>query len=90
VNAGTNGQPSATTKISDEFAMSHDYIFVMDSNGSTLHVWMLDGKPKLDVDLGPQLGPGYRRAPPIALSPRHELFILDAPKSRVLRYRVNL
>jgi hypothetical protein len=86
----TSGQPSATTKISDEFAVSHDYIFVMDSNGSTLHVWTLDGKPKLDVDLGVQLGPGYRAAPPIALSPRHELFVLDAPKSRILRYRVNL
>lgn len=76
-------------KISDEFAVSHDYIFVMDSNGSMLHVWTLDGKPKLDVDLAPQIGQGYRAVPPIALSPRRELFILDAPKSRVLRYRVN-
>jgi DNA-binding beta-propeller fold protein YncE len=89
-NAGTSGQPNAATKISDEFAVSHDYIFVMDSNGSTLHVWGLDGKPRLDVDLGPQLGPGHRAAPPIALSPRHELFVLDEPKARVLRYRVNL
>src|SRR5208282_6085007 len=99
-NAGTSGQTSATmnasgqtsatTKISDEFAVSRDTIFVMDSNGTTLHVWSVDGKPKLDVDLGPQLGPGYHAAPPIALSPRHELFVLDAPKARVLRYRVNL
>ena len=98
-NASTSGQSSATTnvsgtsvttKISDEFAVSKDYIFVMDSNGSTLHVWSVDGKPKLDVDLGPQLGPGYHAAPPIALSARHELFVLDAPKARVLRYRVNL
>ena len=91
-SATTNasGQPSATTKISDEFAVSKDYIFMMDANGATLHVWSVDGKPKLDVDLGPQLGPGYHAAPPIALSPRHELFVLDAPKARVLRYRVNL
>lgn len=99
-NAGASGQTSATTnassqssvttKISDEFAVSHDYIFMMDSNGTTLHVWSVDGKPKLDVDLGLELGPGYHAAPPIALSPRHELFVLDAPKARVLRYRVNL
>jgi streptogramin lyase len=89
-NAGTSGQASATTKISNEFAVSHDYIFMMDSNGTTLHVWSVDGKPKLDVDLGPQLGPGYHAAPPIALSPRHELFVLDESKARVLRYRVNL
>lgn len=74
-------------KISDEFAVSRDAIFVMDANGTTLHVWGVDGRPKLDVDLGPQLGPGHHAAPPIALSPRHELFVLDAPKARVLRYR---
>ena len=78
-------------KISDQFAVSHDYIFVMDANGTTLHVWSVDGKPKLDVDLGPQLGPpGHRAAPPIALSPRHELFVLDEAKARILRYRVSL
>jgi streptogramin lyase len=89
-NAGASGQSSVGTKISDEFAVSKDYVFMMDSNGTTLHVWSVDGKPKLDVDLAPQLGPGYHAAPPIALSSRHELFVLDAPKARVLRYRVNL
>ena len=45
-------------KISDEFAVSHDYIFMMDANGTMLHIWTIDGKPKLDVDLAPQLGHG--------------------------------
>lgn len=79
----------ADPKISDEFAVSRDYVFVMDANGTMLHVWTLDGKPKLDVDLAPQLGRERGPAPPIALSSRKELFVLDASKPRVLHYRVN-
>ena len=81
--------PSVDPKISDEFAVSRDYIFVMDANGTMLHVWTIDGKPKLDVDLAPQLGREHGPAPALALSPRKELFVLDASQARVLRYRVN-
>lgn len=88
---GTVAPPAdADPKISDEFAVSRDYIFIMDSNGTMLHVWTIDGKPKLDIDLAPQLGRDRGPAPAIALSPRKELFVLDAAKPRVLRYRVNL
>lgn len=87
---GTVAPPSESDpKISDEFAVSHDYIFVIDANGTMLHVWTLDGKPKLDFDLAPQLGRQHGPAPAIAYSPRKELFVLDATKPRVLRYRVN-
>ena len=54
-----------------------------------LHVVGTDGSPKLDVDLAPQLGQGHRRAPALAVSPRPELLVLDAPESRVLRYRIS-
>jgi hypothetical protein len=71
------------------FAVSNNEIFVMDSNGRTLHVVTTDGNPRLDMDLAPQLGQGSRPAPPLAVSPQHELLVLDAPEHRVLGYRIN-
>jgi hypothetical protein len=76
-------------KLSDRFALSQNYIFVMDADGRMLHVWTLDGAPKLDMDLAPELGQAPRSAPPIAVSPRGELLVLDMPEARVLRYRIN-
>jgi len=90
---GTTGGPATTAadpKISDEFAISRDNIFVMDANGTTVHVWTIDGHPKLDVNLAPQLGRERGPAPAIAVSSHKELFVLDTSKSRVLRYRLNL
>ena len=71
------------------FAIWSNSIFVMDSNGLTLHVVTTDGAPKLDVDLAPQLGQGKRRAPALAVSTRPELLVLDSPESRVLRYLIS-
>ena len=71
------------------FAVSNNEIFVMDNNGRTLHVVTTDGNPRLDMDLAPQLGQGSRPAPPLAVSPQHELLVLDAPEHRVLGYRIN-
>jgi hypothetical protein len=70
------------------FAIWNNCIFVMDSNGLMLHIVTTDGAPKLDVDLAPQLGQGNRRAPALAVSARPELLVLDAPETRVLRYRI--
>jgi hypothetical protein len=71
------------------FAVWNNSIFVMDSNGLTLHIVTTDGAPKLDVDLAPQLGQGKRRAPALAVSSRPELLVLDTPEARVLRYRIS-
>jgi hypothetical protein len=76
-------------KLSDEITASSQYVFAMDDNGRTLHVWSTDGAPKADVDLAPELGQGSRPAPPIAASPRKELLVLDTPEGRVLRYHIN-
>jgi hypothetical protein len=73
----------------DGFAVSNNFIFVMDSDGRMLHIVDSEGKPKLDVDLAPELGQGSRPAPPLAVSAHHELLVLDAPERRVLRYRIN-
>ena len=75
-------------KISDQFAVSDKYIFVMDSDGRMVHVWTLEGKLELDCDLAPQLGQGSRFAPAIAASPRGELLVLDDREGRVLRYQI--
>jgi hypothetical protein len=76
-------------RLSDQFAVARGYIFVMDANGRVLHVWSTDGQHKLDVDLAPEIGQGNRPAPALAVSPRKELLVLDAPEDRVLRYRLN-
>ena len=73
----------------DGFAVSNNFIFVMDSDGRMLHIVNGEGKPKLDLDLAPELGQGSRPAPPLAVSTHHELLVLDAPERRVLRYRIN-
>jgi DNA-binding beta-propeller fold protein YncE len=76
-------------KLSEEFAVSSKYIFAMDADGRMLHVWAIDGKPELDVDLAPELGQGARFAPALAASPHGELLVLDDAGARVLRYRIN-
>ena len=76
-------------RLSDAFAVSPIGIFAMDADGRTVHAWSLDGQPKLDKDLAPQLGQGSRAALALAVSPRKELLVLDAPESRVLRYRID-
>jgi hypothetical protein len=73
----------------DGFAVSNNLIFVMDSDGRMLHVVSTEGKLRLDMDLAPDLGQGSRPAPPLAISARHELLVLDALERRVLRYRIN-
>jgi hypothetical protein len=71
------------------FAVWNNCIFVMDSDGRMLHVVGTDGGARLDMDLAPELGQGERAAPALAVSPHGELLVLDAPQSRVLRYRVS-
>jgi hypothetical protein len=76
-------------RLSDDFAVSPIGIFAMDADGRTLHAWSADGQPKLDMDLSPQLGQGGHISPALAVSPRKELLVLDAPESRVLRYQID-
>ncbi len=88
--AGTAGGASGVTwNPGAGFAVWNNCVFVMDSDGRTLHVASTaDGAGKLDLDLAPELGQGSRKAPALAVSPHGELLVLDAPESRVLRYRI--
>jgi hypothetical protein len=78
-----------TRRLSREFAISINCLFAMDSDGHTIQVWALDGKLKLETDLTTELGAGQRLPPALAVSPRGELLVLDAPQSHVLRYHIN-
>jgi len=79
----------AAGRLSSQFAVSRTSIFAMDADGRMLHVWTIDGKPRFDQDLAPQLGQAYRPAPALAVSTRGELVVLDQPEARVLRYKMN-
>src|SRR5580704_4542439 len=71
------------------FAVWNNCVFVMDSDGRMLHIAATaDGAAKADIDLAPELGQASRKAPALAVSPHDELLVLDAPESRVLRYRI--
>jgi DNA-binding beta-propeller fold protein YncE len=87
--SSVDGEEKNSTKLTGEFAVSRSYVFAMDVNGLMLHVLTMDGKPKLDMDLAPELGQGARLAPALAVSPRAELLVLDTPEARVLRYHIN-
>jgi hypothetical protein len=76
-------------KLSDRIAVSRGYIFAMGADGRMLHVFSTDGRPLLDADLATELGQAKRLAPALAVSPQKELLVLDAPATRVLRYRLN-
>lgn len=86
IDASADG---ADRRLSGEFAAWNGYIFAMDADGRQLHIFSPDGKPKADVDLAPELGQGSRLPPPLAVSPRKELLVLDTLESRVLRYHIN-
>jgi hypothetical protein len=82
-------RPGANRRLGDQFAVTNGSVFFMDGDGLTLHVFTSDGAPKLDFDLTPQLGYQHRFIPALAIGARRELFVLDSPGSRVLRYRFN-
>jgi DNA-binding beta-propeller fold protein YncE len=86
LNAGVDG---SSRRLGDRIAVGRGYVFAMDLDGRMLHVFSTDGRPVLDADLAPELGPAKRLPPALAVSPQQELLVLDAPEARVLRYRLN-
>jgi len=85
----TPGPTGTTWNPGAGFAVWNNCVFVMDSDGRMLHIAATaDGAAKADIDLAPELGQASRKAPALAVSPHGELLVLDAPESRVLRYRI--
>ena len=83
------GDTGGRAAFSSSFAVRENTIFVMDPNGRTLHVLSTSGTPKLDADFGPELDSAGHAVPEIAVSPRHEIFLAESDRARVLRYRMN-
>jgi hypothetical protein len=88
-SSGTRPEPPSN-RVGDQFAVSSNYIFLVDPDAKTLHVWTLDGKPKAALDLSAQLGDDRHSAPPIAVTPMNDLLVLDTQKARVYHYHLNL
>ncbi len=69
-------------------AVTSDCVFAVDSENGGVRVWSLDGQEKVTDNLDGRLPPDVG-AFEIAVSPRHELLVLERPAARVLRFRVN-
>ncbi len=69
-------------------AASDQYVFAGDRQKRSVEVWALDGQHKLSDNLGNRLSQGVAGFV-LAVSPRHELLVLDPSAPRVLRFRIN-
>jgi hypothetical protein len=78
------GGPYAITGL----AVAGQRVFTAGSAPPRVHIWTVDGKSKLDDDLGGRLD-GVA-APQIAITPREELLVFDPAAPRVLRFRLHL
>jgi len=65
--------------------------FVAASDGVSVQIWTLDGKPSfVENHLPPVASPEPATPSDIVIAPNGDLLVLDAPRARVLRFRVNL
>ncbi len=71
------------------FAVSGKYVLIAEPGDSKLDVWTLVGEHTLTLDLLGSDPADVVTPTDIALSPRGELLVLDAPKHRVVRIRLN-
>lgn len=75
----------------DGLAISAKFVAASDAKKRLLEIWTLDGQSKLTVDFANHPEWGEHVSPTdIAFSPKGDLFILDRPDSRVLRFKVNI
>jgi hypothetical protein len=69
-------------------AVTNGYVFAVDSENGGVRVWTLDGQEKVTDNLDGRVPPDVG-AFKIAVSPRHELLVLDGTAARVRRFRIN-
>lgn len=69
-------------------AVAGDFVFTMAASSSEIRVWTVDGKPKLDADLGASLG--KISAPQLVVTPREEMLVFDPAAPKVFRFRLHL
>lgn len=84
-------EPSATAPRLDGLAVSGRFVAASDAEKRVLQIWTLDGQPRLTVDFSQHPEWGAQATPTdIAFAPKGDLFVLDRPDSRVLRFKVNI
>jgi sugar lactone lactonase YvrE len=80
--------PSGETGALSGFAVAGDFVFTMAASSAEIRVWTMDGKLKLDADLGTNLG--KIAAPQIAVTPREEMLVFDPAAPKIFRFRLHL
>jgi hypothetical protein len=85
--AATNAPTGESSQISG-FAVTNDFAFTMAPSTGEIRVWTIDGQPKLEADLGPNLG--KIAAPQIVVTPHAELLVFDPAAPKVFRFRIHL
>jgi WD40 repeat protein len=79
---------SSVRRVGAALAVTNAYVFAVDSENGGVRVWTLDGQEKVTDNLDGRLPPDVG-AFEIAVSPRHELLVLDGTAARLLRFRIN-
>jgi hypothetical protein len=72
------------------FTVSSQFVFTMSAVPPQVHVWTLDGQPRMNADLGVHLGTVPIAAPQIAVTPHSELLVFDPAAPRVFWFRIHL
>lgn len=84
-------EPSLDAPKNNGLTVFRDLIAASDGAKRLLQIWNRDGELKLTVDFSQHPEWGEHAAPTdIAFAPSGDLFVLDRPDSRVLRFKVNI
>lgn len=87
----TDADSSSMAPRLDGLAVSSNFVVASDAKKRLLEIWTLDGQSKLTVDFSQHPEWGEHASPTdIAFTPKGDLFVLDRPDSRVLRFKVNI
>lgn len=85
--SAANAPPGEPSPLSG-FAVAGDFAFTMAASSGEIRVWTLEGKLKLDADLGTSLG--KIAAPQLVVTPHEELLVYDPAAPKVFRFRLHL
>jgi hypothetical protein len=81
-------RPSGESDPITGFAVAGAVVYTLPSGSSEIRAWTLDGRLKVQADLGTYLG--AIAAPQIVVTPHSELLVLDPTAPRVFRFRTHL
>ncbi len=71
-------------------AVDAQFVFTMSAASPRIQVWTLDGRHKLDADLGEHFGAATIAEPQIAVTPHSELLVFDPSAPRIYWFQMHL